>query len=495
METPTPSRQQTEVAPLDHNALYCHPCREDSQPPSSIQLPLSHAQYRLLLLYHAYSCTNSIGGCRVADICGETKDLFEHIRVCTDGACSIAHCSFSKIILSHHQKCNRVCNICQPLRDIVAQARAQVQSSSCSVEKRADFERDLRMQLLDDALRERSLEKSGNKPPLEDAPPVSPMSYLSKEQLENHLRSLRLNSSNLSSGAITDALEMLKVLEGHELAWLFEEPVDPVVYDIPDYFDIVKEPMDLGTIRQKLQGKGNAQYQSLNEFANDVNLTFDNAILYNGEGDSVTNAAREMKNMFNKAFCAVMAKKEEESQCAESSCVLCGLTELPLRAREYYCCGENCQGTRILRRNQYYYEHADCNSMCIWCSACYNKLDGSNSIEIGDVRVQKDELKKKQYFKNPDDESWVRCSKCKHLLHQICGLFNPMENKGRENEFVCPKCLLERIESNNIRPSQSVFGAEALPRTALSNFLENHILSKLGEIQSHTNVVDDEVSC
>jgi bromodomain-containing protein 3 len=35
-------------------------------------------------------------------------------------------------------------------------------------------------------------------------------------------------------------------------AWIFLEPVDPVKLNIPDYFDIVKEPMDLGTIKQKL---------------------------------------------------------------------------------------------------------------------------------------------------------------------------------------------------------------------------------------------------
>jgi hypothetical protein len=32
-------------------------------------------------------------------------------------------------------------------------------------------------------------------------------------------------------------------------AWIFHEPVDPVKLGIPDYFDIIKNPMDLGTIK------------------------------------------------------------------------------------------------------------------------------------------------------------------------------------------------------------------------------------------------------
>lgn len=35
-------------------------------------------------------------------------------------------------------------------------------------------------------------------------------------------------------------------------AFYFQEPVDPVKYNIMDYFDIVTHPMDLGTVRKRL---------------------------------------------------------------------------------------------------------------------------------------------------------------------------------------------------------------------------------------------------
>jgi hypothetical protein len=34
--------------------------------------------------------------------------------------------------------------------------------------------------------------------------------------------------------------------------YLFHEPVDPKKFGIEDYFEIVKHPMDFGTIKKKL---------------------------------------------------------------------------------------------------------------------------------------------------------------------------------------------------------------------------------------------------
>lgn len=53
---------------------------------------------------------------------------------------------------------------------------------------------------------------------------------------------------------------------------------------IPDYFDIIKQPMDLGTIKQMMKNK---EIQTREEFAEKVRLVFDNAILYNKPYDEV----------------------------------------------------------------------------------------------------------------------------------------------------------------------------------------------------------------
>jgi E1A/CREB-binding protein len=58
----------------------------------------------------------------------------------------------------------------------------------------------------------------------------------------------------------------------------FRQPVDPTLLQIPDYFDIVKKPMDLSTIKKKLD---TGQYTDPWQYADDVWLMFSNAWLYN----------------------------------------------------------------------------------------------------------------------------------------------------------------------------------------------------------------------
>lgn len=58
----------------------------------------------------------------------------------------------------------------------------------------------------------------------------------------------------------------------------FRQPVDPTLLQIPDYFDIIKKPMDLSTIKRKLD---TGQYHDPWEYVEDVWLMFDNAWLYN----------------------------------------------------------------------------------------------------------------------------------------------------------------------------------------------------------------------
>ena len=62
--------------------------------------------------------------------------------------------------------------------------------------------------------------------------------------------------------------------------------MDPDRLGIPDYFEIVKDPIDFGTIKQRLQY---SQYLGMAEVIEDIQRCFDNCILYNGE-DSTAGA-------------------------------------------------------------------------------------------------------------------------------------------------------------------------------------------------------------
>ena len=71
---------------------------------------------------------------------------------------------------------------------------------------------------------------------------------------------------------------LLNRLMSHQFGWVFNTPVDVVTLKIPDYFTVIKHPMDLGTVKSKLSS---GQYSSPLGFAADVRLMFSNCYKYN----------------------------------------------------------------------------------------------------------------------------------------------------------------------------------------------------------------------
>ena len=75
------------------------------------------------------------------------------------------------------------------------------------------------------------------------------------------------------------AKRVLSNLQRNSKAYIFNSPVDVEELDIPDYYQIVKKPMDFGTIKTKLKEH---KYQRIEEFIEDMELVFYNCKLYNG---------------------------------------------------------------------------------------------------------------------------------------------------------------------------------------------------------------------
>lgn len=76
----------------------------------------------------------------------------------------------------------------------------------------------------------------------------------------------------------------------------FLEPVDPVALNIPTYFEYVKQPMDLGTVSNKLS---NWEYKSLEQFEADIRLIFQNCYSFNPEGTIVNMMGHRLEDVFN----------------------------------------------------------------------------------------------------------------------------------------------------------------------------------------------------
>lgn len=76
----------------------------------------------------------------------------------------------------------------------------------------------------------------------------------------------------------------------------FYQPVDPVALNIPTYHNIIKKPMDLSTIRTKLQ---TGQYENSREMENDVRLMFRNCYKFNIQGDPTYTAGKKLEEIFD----------------------------------------------------------------------------------------------------------------------------------------------------------------------------------------------------
>lgn len=102
--------------------------------------------------------------------------------------------------------------------------------------------------------------------------------------------------------------ELMKKTNTH-LNWPFMIPVDPVALNLPDYFDVVKEPMDLGTIRKKLD---TGAYARPENFEADVHLVFSNCYAYNPPDSDVTRMARELEAIFDQKMAQKPTPKAQQ---------------------------------------------------------------------------------------------------------------------------------------------------------------------------------------
>ncbi|KAI0048423.1 Bromodomain-containing protein, partial [Auriscalpium vulgare] len=79
----------------------------------------------------------------------------------------------------------------------------------------------------------------------------------------------------------------------------FLAPVDWQLLNIPDYPRIIKKPMDLGTMRKKLE---NGDYVNAQRFHDDFQLMIRNCYTYNAAGTLVHGFAVEVEKLFNEKW-------------------------------------------------------------------------------------------------------------------------------------------------------------------------------------------------
>jgi hypothetical protein len=137
--------------------------------------------------------------------------------------------------------------------------------------------------------------------------------------------------------AYRDYEKILVKVMAHPNAWPFNQPVDPVALNIPDYLDVVKQPMDLGTIKtQFVAGESTfssssstpraqtlggslmcvcvGEYEDGEELLADVGLVWGNCFLYNPPDHPICQWARDLSAYVKKLVDENEKKKKSESE-------------------------------------------------------------------------------------------------------------------------------------------------------------------------------------
>ena len=225
-------------------------------------LRILRQRQRLLLLRHGSRCRIPIGHkCQVTPHCAVMQKLWQHIAQCKMQQCDYPHCVASRHVLAHYRRCSDLhCLVCGPVR------HAAMQSLN--------------------AARQQAPHQGYRKPGLLEA--------LGHSQLQQHIQDCRQER-------LYQLLTVLlrKIVEHRSNREIFNSPVDVVALNIPKYRDIIKQPMDLGTIRRKLE---NQKYTHHTMFADDVHLVFENARTFNPKTHPVHEAATDLLSNFQTEY-------------------------------------------------------------------------------------------------------------------------------------------------------------------------------------------------
>ncbi|XP_043096240.1 LOW QUALITY PROTEIN: bromodomain-containing protein 3-like [Puntigrus tetrazona] len=93
-------------------------------------------------------------------------------------------------------------------------------------------------------------------------------------------------------------------------AWPFYKPVDAEALELHDYHEIIKQPMDLSTVKKKMDGR---EYQDAQSFAADIRLMFSNCYKYNPPDHQVAAMARKLQDVFEMKFAKMPDEPAEPS--------------------------------------------------------------------------------------------------------------------------------------------------------------------------------------
>ncbi|KAF0932680.1 hypothetical protein E2562_011977 [Oryza meyeriana var. granulata] len=462
-----------------------------------------HNQVRLLLfLVHAKSCQAPLGSCK-SPHCDQVRELVNHLMDCQRKDCSYRYCIDSKKVLLHYKKCiNEHCPVCCKAKEMLHRSSEQAHKQSPAKpvlitqhnmnKKIADRVRGYKMDI--DLV---AVETFGDQPPAAKRLKLQPVSPNASENVpvrqknagfmlqEAHSRQIDHNKKMVPDQEVDTGLDMrppqvtlVSCNGSDEKIGAAQNTVIPGVLNeihchvqqetfvsdkekSPTTVDVKKKTVSTDVTISKT-GKPKVKGVSLMELFTPEQIHEHINSLRQWVGQSKAKAEKNQVIGYSGS---------------ENLCQLCKVEKLNFEPPPIYC--SPC-GARI-KRNASYYTGSTAMARLYFCISCYNASLG-NTIEVESIKFLKPDLEKKRNNGNTE-EGWVQCDKCECWQHQICALFNARKNDVGEAEYTCSKCYIEEFK-RGLRmplPESAVRGAKDLPRTLLSDHIEERLFKRLRE--------------
>ena len=300
---------------------------------------------------------------------------------------------------------------------------------------------------------------------------VTCLGSMTYDQIAQHLMSLRVEPiQKLFRPVLTKFMQHPRNLQG-----VFNRPVDISQEGLTDYLEKIAVPMDLRTVRGKLQ---RGQFETLHTSINEIRLVFQNAMAFNPPGHTIHILAKGLATELETDIALLeenCVKDTERKISHPTSCKLCGGEQCNI-------CGEKCikletpvllcHGSCIgrIKRNSVYYVSND--GMMLWCQRCYSGLPQCVAEANPKAEPPRAAILKKELIKCKSDEEvsepWVECDTCHKWVHQICGLYNDRFEEGEELDsdgnnihehttaYQCPRCRLESCAVESVQKQQEL---------------------------------------
>ncbi|KAL0725777.1 hypothetical protein Bca4012_040376 [Brassica carinata] len=464
----------------------------------------------LLFLRHARNCKAPEGKCPDRN-CVTVQKLWKHMDSCDAPQCSYPRCRPTKTLINHHRSCKESnCPVCVPVKAFLQQqanarslARLKTESSAARSVNEAGISNDAVQtstgatscaspgadisKHLQPSLKRLKVEQASQPVDVETESCKSSVVSITEAQSSQYAERMDHRQSNVRAPSKYFEVKAEVSEASVQARPGFKETKIGIAENIPKQrpvVEAVKQDLSDASPRQEkckiekeaeppkkeimvepvkpLPKSGKAEIKG-------VSLTE----LFTPE--QVREHIRGLRQWVGQSKAKAEKNQAMEHSMSENSCQLCAVEKLTFEPPPIYC--TPC-GTRI-KRNAMYYTVGAGDTRHYFCIPCYNESRGDTIVAEG-TPIPKARLEKKKNDEETE-EWWVQCDKCEAWQHQICALFNGRRNDGGQAEYTCPYCFIAEVEQSKRKPlpQSAVLGAKDLPRTILSDHIEQRLFKRL----------------